>query len=240
MDDPKKTDSGFYDTVFSKNAVADFIERFTPFKDHWVHFRADKNFGLSAEYSNEITPHAIYGLDVNRLLLMAEGQLKSRSPNKTNFHYIGFNRRPVAAIFKAHGKTVSGTPYRDYPAHWQNLLDYVKENHPAAENRVQGFYPRDHYVDGVAFTAILYATEFACDQILKLGGEGPYRPHPSKPGLWREFLLASGIDAIEDRSNTLTGDCDHQIAVVNPAAATLISVLDNPLAPARVAEFKAR
>jgi hypothetical protein len=240
MDDLKKTDSGFEDVVFSKDSVVEFIERFTPFKDSWVNFRGDEKFGLSTDYSNEITPHAIYGLDVNRLLLMAESQLKARSPNKTNFHHIGFNRRPVATIFKVEGIVVTGDPYKDYPSHWQKLLDHVTAKHPIAEKSVQRFYPRDHYIDHIAFTAILYATEFACDEILNLEGDGPYKPHPSKPSLWREMLLASGIDAIEDRSHTLTGDCDHQIAVLNPGATTLVSVLDNPLAPTNAAKFKLR
>jgi len=240
MNELKKTDSGFDDAVFSKGDVAEFIERLTPFKGHWVHFRGDENFNLSTDYSNEVTPHAIYGLDVNRLLLMAERQLSAPSPNKTNFHYIGFNRRPVATVFKTDGTTVNGIQYQNYPTHWQNLLDYVKEQHPTAADRVQSFYPREHYVDGFAFRAILYATEFACDQILKLDGEGPFRPHPLKPGLWRELLLASGIDAIEDRSNTLTGDCDHQIAVVNPKVATVISVVENPLSPARTIAYQPR
>jgi hypothetical protein len=240
MNEIKKTDSGFDDTVFAKAAVSEFIVKMTPFKGHWVHFRSDEDFGLSKDYSNEITPHAIYGLDVDRLLLLAEAQLKTQSPNRTNFHYIGFNRRPIAAIFKSDGVAVTGAGYKDYATHWQNLLSHLQEKHPSAEARVQGFHPRDHYIDVLAFKAILWATEYACDHILELEGEGPYRPHPSKPGLWRELLMASGIDAIEDRSNTLTGDCDHQIAVLNPDKAKLVAVLENPLAPEPVPGFNPR
>lgn len=195
---------------------------------------------MSKDYSNEITPHAIYGLDVDRMLLLGEAQLNARSPNNTNFHYIGYNRRPIGAVFKFDGASATGADYKNYATHWQNLVNYLQENHPSANERIKGFYPRDHYVDLLAFKAILWATEYACDHILELEGEGPYRPHPSKPALWRELLMASGIDAIEDRSNTLTGDCDHQIAVLNPDSAKLVTVLENPLSPEQVPGFKLR
>ncbi len=240
MDDIKKTDSGFEDTVLSTAAISEFIEVLTPYKGHWVHFRSDDQFGLSQDYSNEITPHAIYGLDVDRMLLLADAQLKTKSPNRTNFHYLGFNRRPLAAIFKSEGLALTGQGYKDYPKHWESLLNHVRENHPSGVSKVEAFRPRDHYIDETAFRAILWATEHTCDRILELEGDGPYRPHPSKPGLWRELLMASGIDAIEDRCNFLTGDCDHQIAVLNPETAKLVTVLENPLSPEHVPGFKLR
>lgn len=230
MQEIRKTDSGFEDTNFAKAHITEFIDLLKPFKGHWVQFRRDDDFGLSDEYSNEITPHAIYGLDVDRLIIMAEGQLLARSPNQTMFHYIGFNRRPVAAIFEMTGTIVTAASYKDYATHWERLMHYLDERHPGATSRVQGYYPRDHYVDSTAISAILYATEHACDYILGLTGDGPYRPHPNKPRLWRKLLLSAGIDAVEDRLNQLTGDCDHQIVALNPEKAMLISILENPLA----------
>lgn len=240
MNDIKKTDSGFDDTVLSNAAISEFIEALTPYRGHWVHFRSDSEFGLSREYSNEITPHAIYGLDVDRMLLLAEAQLKTKTPDRTNFHYLGFNRRPLATIFKSEGTALTSQEYKDYGKHWEQLLNYVREKHPSAVSKVEAFRPRDHYFDYTAFRAILWATEHSCDRILELEGDGPYKPHPSKPALWRELLMACGIDAVEDRSNFLTGDCDHQIAVLNPDTAKLVIVLDNPLTPEQAPALKVR
>jgi hypothetical protein len=225
----KKTDSGFEDTVLPRQGVADFIEAMTPYKGLWVHFRSDESFELAQTYSNEITPQAIYGLDVTRMVAMAEAQLSARSPNKTFFHHIGFNRRPVACVFDPSGTVVNGNPYKDYPTHWERMVEYVEGRYPDTAPLARQYHPRPHYTDAVGFQALLYATEAICDHVLKLEGDGPYKPHSEKPALWRQILMATGVDAIEDRFNFLTGDCDHQIAALNADKMKLIQTFDNPL-----------
>ncbi len=72
--------------------------------------------------------------------------------------------------------------------------------------------------------------EKATDFIVKAEDYRDFRHHPDKPRVWRELMVAMGIDAFEDRSYFITGDCRFQLAVFDPASVEIVAAFNNPAA----------
>ena len=234
LDEPPRTDSGFVEDMATREQAAALRDLLTPHGDAWVTFRSDLDLRLDGRYSNHITPEAIYALDASRTAAQADfyASRKTRR-NETYFHHVGYVRRPMAVVFAIDGRVASSQTYSDFHADRARLMEYVSLNYPKSMLSAERWNAKREYDPYLGFKALIWMTEQVADDIVGSVYWGDtFKHHPDKPRVWRELITAVGVDALEDRINFLTGDCGHQLAVLNPDAIRVLASFDNPAASA--------
>lgn len=229
-----KTDPGFLDRPATPDEVRDFIEILKPFPGLWVHFREDHPTALqlSDNYSNHVTPRAIYGLSVDRLLMHAQSYLDAATHwrTKTQFHTLGYNRRPVGTILEVNGNVLQSDHLTSALKYRDRLSLLVEAEYPHVAKVANQWHSQPDRTNEAAFMGIVTMTEMVANAVLKLEDDDePYKAHPDKPELWQKLLVGIGVDALIDRTYFLTGDSDHEIAVLSPGKIELQHTFDNPV-----------
>jgi len=246
--DDFRTDTGYCEQPAPADEADALAEILEGHSGTWVTFRRGFDLRLDQPYSNQITPHAVYGLDSSRIATFARDFAKRIRSAKTAarkrdlpfhaFHALGYTRRPDAVVFSVEGRALSTESYLVSPddlGDWTRLRDYVGERHPGCVGIVERWKPRREYDRYMSFRWAMWMTEKSADVIVGATGDtdAAFKAHPDKPRVWRELLQAMGFDAVVDRSGFLTGDSVHEIAVLNPASITVLAASRNPAAAER-------
>lgn len=229
---PPKTDSGYVDALASRDDVLKLRDIVAQLPGAWVSFREDFSLAFNGTYSNHITPEAIYAMPADRVVMMADDyvHVSKEKQMRSLFHCTGYTRRPAAVVFRPQGRIVSTENYADYPQDFDRLFSYVSQRHPDALHRLEGWKPKKHYDAYLASCAVFWMTEKVTDAIVKAQEYRDFYHHPNKPRVWRELMMAMGIDAFEDRNYLMTGDCREQIAVFEPSSVEIVAAFNNPAA----------
>lgn len=240
-----RTDTGYSERLALPEEAAMLAERLEKHPGAWVTFRRGFVLGLDEPYSNGITPHAIYGLDASRIAAFARdyaskarwarSAARKQRLSRHVFHLLGYTRRPDAVVFTVEGRLLSSESYIVTPddlGDWIRLRDHVRERYPECLSIVEGWKPQREYDRYMSFRWPLWLTEKVADRVVGAKGDedAVFKAHPDKPRVWRELLQAMDFDAIVDRSGFLTGDSDHEIAVLDPGRIKMLAAFPNPAA----------
>lgn len=229
---PPQTDSGYVDAVALQDDVRSLSEVLAQHPGAWVSFRKDFSLALDGTYSNHLTPEAIYAMPTDRVVAMADAYAdasKGKLP-ETLFHCIGYTRRPAAVVFRPLGRVISTENYADFHQDFERLHAYVSQYHPAALHRVESWRTKRQYDAYMGSRAVFWMAEKVTDVIVNAEEYRDFYHHPDKPRVWRELMMTMDIDAFEDRSNFMTGDCREQIAVFDPGSVEIVAAFNNPAA----------
>lgn len=232
---PPMTDCGYVRTLASKEDVLKLHDLLAAHPGAWVTFRRDLELHFDGNYSNHVTPEAIYGMSTDYTMRKAAEYLKLSKVKQMNsyFHAVGYTRRPTAVVFRPAGRVVSTMAYsrEDFLNDLDRLSAYVKERYPEVPSSVvEGWRPKRVYDDYMHAQALFWMTEKTADRIVGAEMFGDFYHHPDKPRVWRELMNELGVVAFEDRNNFMTGDCQEQIAVFDPASVEILAAFENPAA----------
>jgi hypothetical protein len=205
----------------------------------WVSFQPGgvETLGLDHDYSNEATPKAVYGFEVDLLLPMLRG-IQERG-RKKGFHYLvdgfGFVRREAAFTYAAEGPMVFSDSYTGVLGDLEALRDALEgRGSPGADVAQRWLRSASRRERGTGCRGdawlLVNAMDKMIDAHLGLRGDDPFLCSPEKPGLWNEMFRELGYAAFVDRDAVLTGDLRWQTAVFDAGALRGVERMDNPAA----------
>jgi hypothetical protein len=208
--------------------------------DAFISFQEVDFLELNPNYSNWVTPRAVYGIPVSWLRTMSNlpGLSKKKMQN-TVLANLGCARRPYALAFRVEGRVLDMSTFSNFLDHAALLRVELSQrgrsdlvyrvNSYAASGRHE---PEGYWTNSKrAGRGILWLTEELTDEFLGISDQaGTYRKHPDKPETWRNFLRMAGFDAVLDNTAFLTSDFPQQIAVLDDSAIRLLEMFPNPCA----------
>ncbi len=106
---PPQTDQGCVETLAPCEDVLTLREILVQHPGAWVSFRRDFSLQLDGQYSNHVTPEAIYAIPTDWVVMMADAYVKLKEVDQMRslFHCLGYTRRPTAVVFRPTGRIVS-------------------------------------------------------------------------------------------------------------------------------------
>lgn len=237
-EEPRVTDTGWSETPPTREAASELVQRLMECDGEFVSFQTCDMLAINPDYSNEVTPQAVYAFPKDWIVAHAEQHARVRRDLRgTIFASLGFSQRDRVFTFSIGGNVLDTLSYRSYERDQAILRHAIGEEHPEALPIIEAFSRGTKaYALGTEFDArrMIYMTEKVVDTILGLTErEGPYKRHPQKPSLWRRLFLEMGIVALVDKNSTLTGDFPRQAAVFDDRAIMLGATFANPCSARR-------
>lgn len=194
---------------------------------------------MSSDYSNDVTPKGYYGFETDFLLALLDEARKRgrRSRRRGHLDLMGFIRRPFAVIHGFEGAELDSSSYSRLAVDLESSRGFWTEaGLPSGASRADDFLRsaglRSIEAGWGQSHTLLLCMESCLDRALGIdGSEGPFRPHPDKPELWRRLFLFLGWDGFLDRNGVLTGDLPRQTAAFDTAKSSFSACLPNLLRP---------
>jgi hypothetical protein len=237
-DEPPRTDPGDM-TRLTVPEAKELEALLLAQRGRWLSFQTVDQLGINLNYSNWITPQAIYGFEVDVLLKMLPAVEKYAKQKDASpyIHRLGYLRRSDLFFFDVDGPVVQTETYTAVLDDLAKLRDLTMECGWEEMSHRFAHWLRSRSLNAERKTgyhgdtwALITAMDCAIDQHLNLfDQEGPYRHHPDKPSLWRELFVALGYSGFCDHHGVLTGDLMFQTAVFNETALRDVEHLENPL-----------
>lgn len=230
--EPKRTDTGECGTPPTQEEAQRLAALLEPWPNAFVSFQTCGFLALNPDYSNEVTPQAVYGFPVD--FLHANAARWNPRRRTTRLATLGCVRRPNAFVFSVSGRVLELSSYRGFLEDSERLDAFLAKEFPSARGvrHAWTFNGNPRHGTDADGRRMLGMTEHVVNDILGIQGQdATYKSHPDKPALWRRMFAELGFAALLDLQSQLTGgDFPRQIAVFDDSAITVLSSFANPCA----------